>query len=87
MRNSSYQNIRSRRNSVLRAKKRFKLMKSLGYIGEDAKFNMSYSKHSMACSCQMCRLGNQESRKEKKKRQEAIAEIREIDYALEKQAS
>lgn len=86
MRNASYQHARSRRNSVVRARKRYKLLRSIGILKDGEQFNMSFSKHSIACKCKMCSLDREEGRKAKRRRENAVLDIRERDYEIEHDA-
>lgn len=83
MRNASYQHARSRRNSIVRARKRYKLLRSIGILEDGERFNMSFSKHSIACKCKMCSLDREEGRKAKRRRENAALDIRERDYEID----
>ena len=83
MRNSSWKHAKHRRYNVIKARRRFNLERAIGILGPSAEFNLSFSKHSIACKCQMCSLDREEGRKDKLRRQTAIADMREHDYELE----
>ena len=86
MRQSSWKHAKHRRNDVVKTRRRYKLEKDLGLIEPGTKFDLSFSKHSIACKCGMCSLDRELGKRDRLRRANAVLDIRERDYELEQLA-